>query len=303
MSILKTIFKWIGTLLLAVLIVLLVWGVGIEPRFILETNEYEAELPNLPLDWQGQEIALLADFQLGMWLDNEGMVEGAIASAVLERPGAVLIAGDFVYKPDSAQVRRAVNFLRPLVDAGIPTVVVLGNHDYSLMKRGSTSKPSIARYLRGELEAAGVTVLQNEARAIYVGGDTTGGALYVAGIGSEWAGAADPAQALAGVPEGAARVVLMHNPASYRDLAAGSAPLTLAAHTHGGQIRVFGEHTSWLGIAEEGEVVADGWAADDIGAAGNRLYVNRGLGFSTVPIRVSCSPELTLFTLRLPSEE
>ena len=38
------------------------------------------------------------------------------------------------------------------------------------------------------------------------------------------------------------------------------------------------------------------WAIHD-GAAGNRLYVNRGIGFSYVPVRIDCPPELTLFTL------
>jgi predicted MPP superfamily phosphohydrolase len=46
-------------------------------------------------------------------------------------------------------------------------------------------------------------------------------------------------------------------------------------------------------------VHADGWIRDrGFGAPGNTLYVNRGIGFSDVPIRINCPPELTLFTLR-----
>ena len=56
--------------------------------------------------------------------------------------------------------------------------------------------------------------------------------------------------------------------------------------------------TSWLDIVREGEVVADGWALDTLGAANNRLYVNRGVGFSTFPVRINCRPELTTITLR-----
>jgi predicted MPP superfamily phosphohydrolase len=41
----------------------------------------------------------------------------------------------------------------------------------------------------------------------------------------------------------------------------------------------------------------DGWIDASYGAPGNRLYVNRGNGFSTVPVRLNCRPELTIFTL------
>jgi predicted MPP superfamily phosphohydrolase len=293
----KTALKWIGTILAAIILVLIFWGAAIEPRFILETTEHDAQVQNLPSEWEGQKIALIADFQIGMWLDNPGMVEGAVASAILERPAAVLIAGDFVYKPDRETVRTAVNLVRPLAEEGIPTFAVLGNHDYSLMKRDSEKNTEIAEYLRSELEAAGITVLENSAEALRL---RDGGApLYIAGIGSEWAENSAPGAALAGVPDGEPRVVFMHNPVVFRDLPADSAPLALAGHTHGGQIRIpFTPSESWLDIARDREVVADGWAVDSIGAPGNRLYVNRGIGFSSVPIRINCEPELSLFTLR-----
>lgn len=44
----------------------------------------------------------------------------------------MFIAGDFVYH--SARVREAVALVRQLVAAGIQTVAVLDNHDFSLMK-------------------------------------------------------------------------------------------------------------------------------------------------------------------------
>ena len=126
-----------------------------------------------------------------------------------------------------------------------------------------------------------------------------GDTLWVAGIGSVWAGASDPEAALSAVPPEAARIALMHNPESYREIGAGRAPLALAGHTHGGQIRLIpGRSESWLDIVREGEVIEDGWAVDSVGAPGNRLYVTRGIGFSGAPLRINCRPELTLVTLR-----
>ena len=277
------------------LLALVIYGVAIEPRFFLDAQETEAEIPDLPPGWDGQTVALLADLQVGMWLDNPGMVSKAVGRVIDEGAGLALVAGDFVYRPDSAGVREAVALVAPLPEAGIPTYAVLGNHDYSLMKRDSELKPGLADYLRDRLGAAGVRVLDNEAVAV---GAPNGDTLWVAGVGSVWAGDADPETALASVPDGAPRVVLMHNATAFRDIPGGQAPLTLAAHTHGGQIRIAGPTTSWLDIVQEGEIVADGWAERGIGAPGNQLYVNRGIGFSTVPVRIRCRPELTLVTLR-----
>ena len=126
--------KWIGGVLLAVIVFLLVWGVAIEPRFLLDTQTHEAEVPRLPSAWEGRTVALFADLQVGMWMDNTGMVERAVEEALEADPALVLFAGDFVYKPDSATVRKAVALVRPLAEAGVPVVAVLGNHDYSMMK-------------------------------------------------------------------------------------------------------------------------------------------------------------------------
>ena len=292
----------IGRLLAALgafLLFALVYGVVIEPRLLLDDEAFVAEIPGLPVAWDGRTVALVADFQYGMWLDNVGMMEEAVDDAVDDRVSLLLVAGDFLYKPDSAKARGVVGVLRPALEAGVPVVAVLGNHDYSLMKKESAERPPIAEYLTAQLRAAGVTVLENDAVAVPAPGG--GGPLWVAGIGSVWAENSRPAQAVGAVPSGAARLVLMHNPESFRQIPADAAPLALAAHTHGGQIRVIpGEHASWLDIVRRGETVADGWAPDTLGAPGNRLYVNRGIGFSTVPVRVNCRPELTLVTLRRP---
>ena len=292
--------KRVSIALISLLLVFLVYGAGIEPRLLLDDVAFEAELPNLPPNWDGRTLALVADFQVGMWLDNTGMVEEAIDDAIEDSVDALLIAGDFVYRPDSARVREAVELVRPAVEAGIPVVAVLGNHDYSLMKESSAINPVIADYLTEQLEETGVRVLYNTATPLVAGGDT----LWIAGVSSSWAGLADVDAALGAVPDGAPRIWLMHNSEAFRHIPGEEAHLVLAGHTHGGQVRVIpGEHRSWLDIVREGEVAEDGWAADSIGQPPNRIYINRGIGFSTIPIRINCRPELTQITLRQPTGE
>ena len=91
----------------------------------------------------------------------------------------------------------------------------------------------------------------------------------------------------------------MHNPTAFPEMPPGSAPLTVAGHTHCGQIALPGlPRWSWLGLTEEEKVVADGWSAPDYGAEGNALYVTCGLGFSALPMRVNAPPQVVFFDLQ-----
>ncbi|MCZ2837641.1 metallophosphoesterase [Modestobacter sp. VKM Ac-2985] len=279
-----------GVALLAALVLLLGYGVLIEPRLVLDEDRYAVELPRLPAESAGLEVALLADMQIGMWWANTGMVERAVERVVEEDPDLVLLGGDFVYHagPDvEPEVAAAMDLLSPLLDSGIPTYAVLGNHDY---------ESDAAEELTAALEGAGVPVLLNESVPVPGTGDDP---LHVVGVGPARPGLVDVDQALSGLPAEAPRVVLMHNPTAFPEMPPGSAPLTVAGHTHCGQFALPGTpHRSWLGLTEEEAVVADGWAEAGHGAEGNALFVTCGLGFSVVPVRINAPPEVVFFELR-----
>lgn len=228
-----------------------------------------------------------------------------VGQLVEERPALVLIAGDFIYRPGEDpgdEIAAAAGLVRPLTQAGIPTYAVLGNHDYAINWRDEPKVEAVAGQMRAALARAGVRVLHNEAIPLASPGGSTApagtGVLFLVGIGSRWAGADEPAAAVGQAPDGTPRLVFMHNPDSFPALPAHTAPLAMAGHTHGGQVRLPPlPGWSWLNLVEPGRVPADGWIAS-YGEPGNRLYVNRGIGFGTVPIRINCPPELTIFTLR-----
>ncbi|MCU0570122.1 MAG: hypothetical protein MUF49_26560 [Oculatellaceae cyanobacterium Prado106] len=217
------------------------------------------------------------------------------------------------YKPGqtpSAELDQVANLLRPLPAANIPTYAVLGNHDYDLHQSGTRRDDARAAQVRQTLEKLGIEVLQNEtielpmpdrpfpAAASTAPRTTPPSPLYLVGIGAHRPQADNPALALAMLPRSAPRVVMMHNPDTFEQLPANTAPLAVAGHTHGGQIRLpFTPDWSWLTFVMDDEVHADGWI-QQYGQPGNRLYVNRGIGFSVVPIRINCPPEITLFTLQ-----
>jgi len=304
--------SWKKRLLLAamsfplLLIVLLTWGL-IEP-YTLDNEEEEAIIPNLPSSWEGKKIAQLSDFQVGMWWDNVNTIDESVEKIIAEKPVAVLISGDFIYHaaPDGkAEIEEVVDLIRPLAEMNIPVYAVLGNHDYGIRNKNTQPKPNLANKLERALEEAGIMVLKNEAIALELNNVTDGeddANLYLVGIGSHWAKNDRVNEALAQVPQDRPRIVLMHNPDSFEAFPANTAPFSVAGHTHGGQIRLPNSpQWSWLALTKEDKVVADGWAKG-YGAAGNNLYVNRGIGFSDIPIRINCAPEITFFTLRSQAE-
>lgn len=273
----------------AALVGLLLWSVAVEPRHMLEVQNETGAIDNLPAEWEGRRFGIIADLQIGLWFDNVGMARRAVDVLVSEEPAFVLVLGDLVYGDDTDEtISTAVDVLRPLTDAGVPTLAVLGNHDY---------KADAASPLAEALEQSGVTVLRNEATEVTI--DGVDQPLWVVGVGPERPGRADPAAAFGGLPSRAPRVVMMHNPLTFEELTANQAPLAVAGHSHGGQIRLpFLPHWSYLRLVKGEAVSVDGWNEDIDGAAGNHLFVNRGIGMSGVPARLNASPAITFFTLR-----
>lgn len=276
---------------------LAIWGL-IEPRF-LNTEKEVAKIPNLPTAWEGKQIGQLSDFQIGMWAGNPGTARRSVEEMIEANPAAVLISGDFIYHAEpapSAEIEKAVSIVKPLVDAGIPTYAVLGNHDYGMSSKKAEPGTQLASNLETELEAAGIIVLENESVAMQLPDSSE--PLYLAAVDSLWAHQDNVEAALADIPADSPRVALMHNPDDFEFFPENTAPLALAGHTHGGQIRLPNSpQWSWLRFTQDDKVYADGWVEDSYGKLGNNLYVNVGIGMSIVPIRLFCPPEMTLFTL------
>jgi len=126
-----------------------------------------------------------------------------------------------------------------------------------------------------------------------------GEALHVVGVGPDRPGLADVDAALADVPDGEPRIVLMHNPTVFPEFPAGTAPLVLAGHTHCGQVALPGTpRWSYLTLSSEERIVAAGWAPAGYGAEGNRMFITCGIGFSVVPVRINAPPQVAFFELR-----
>jgi predicted MPP superfamily phosphohydrolase len=114
--------------------------------------------------------------------------------------------------------------------------------------------------------------------------------LWVIGLDDAMTGFPDLQTALLGVPDDVCKIVLFHSPA-YFDQASGKCDYVFAGHTHGGQVRFPFMKPFWL-PASCGNYI-EGW----YGGEGSRMYVNRGIGTSILPLRFNCRPEIAIITL------
>lgn len=285
--------------LLKLLVALAVYGTAIEPRFVV-TDDEVAAIPNLPPAWELSQLAVISDMHVGMWWANRDAIGRAVHDIVAIHPAALLILGDFVYNADSSagsQMVEVASLLKPILDAGIPVFAVLGNHDYSLMNEHSDEHPYVADQVRDAATRAGIHMLDNASVGLRRGSDTASGVLYLAGVGERWAKNDDVSAALSQVPAGAPRILFMHDPDTYAKIPAGAAPLAIAGHTHAMQFDVpWLSDWLWRHYFSDTGSGLQGWVSN-YGAAGNHLYINRGLGFSIVPARINAVPQLTVFHL------
>ncbi len=106
-------------------------------------------------------------------------------------------------------------------------------------------------------------------------------------------------------------ILLSHNPNTFYGAAASGVELSLAGHTHGGQVRIEIVDRHWspasfvtnfvagmyhLPLADAAHFPEKGAPAP--GPKSATLYVNRGLGTFVIPVRIGVPPEITLLTLR-----
>lgn len=197
---------------------LMFYGSFIEPRF-LTVKRYAITAGH----GGGQiKIALVSDPHLGAY---KGRVW---AEKVVQRTNdldadVVILAGDLV---SNAAGLEALDAFRDL-KCRQACYAVLGNYDYRV---GGVD-------VRKRLEATGVEVLTNESVPLELGG---GRQARLIGLDDFWFGDPDWVEALAEVPPGMPTILAVHNPDFAMQAEAEHLDLTLAGHTHGGQIRIPG---------------------------------------------------------------
>jgi predicted MPP superfamily phosphohydrolase len=206
-------------------------------------------------------------------------VDRVVAKVNAARPDLIALVGDYadpsVLLGNAAAPAKVAEALGRL-HARLGTFAVLGNHDWH----------HYGERMPRALRAAGIEVLENDAVAL----EHRGAVLWVAGLADMRERNPDPTVALAMVPAGQALIVLTHDPDMFPQLRARAA-VTLAGHTHGGQIG--------LPLVRRATAPSrHGYTGGEVREGGGYMYVSRGIGTAGLPIRLAAPPEIAILKLR-----
>jgi predicted MPP superfamily phosphohydrolase len=216
----------------------------------------------------GRRAVQISDLHLDRYHARHDHVLERIAALA---PDWIFVTGDLLNTPDGLpHLFRFLGGLRSLA----PVYLTLGNHDHY-------SGVSVSRF--GDLaDRHKLTLLVNHVTFAPV----PGGELCVVGVDDPSTHRAD----LRCIPRrrpGRFTVLLAHAPNILDELDDRHATdLVLCGHSHGGQWRFSRLPLFWLPYG------CNRRAAGLYERGGHRLYVNRGLGWALLPVRLNCPPEI-----------
>ncbi len=255
----------------------------------LELKHITFTSPDLPPYFDGYRLVQITDFHLGSFPPGNDFVQKVVDATNNEEPDMILFTGDLVNN-QASEVEPYLDTLGQL-HASDGIYSIWGNHDYceygnnhsiAALKRNR-------RMLYGYQESLGWHQLMNEHHVV------SHGMASIAVIGVENPGQppftnrSNLKKAMKGLNPDMFKILLSHDPHHWRREVVGKKiQLTLAGHTHAGQLKI-GKWTparmafkEWGGAYRIGEQM---------------LYVSSGIGGS-FPFRLGAWPELTVITLK-----
>ncbi|MEX1275814.1 MAG: metallophosphoesterase [Bacteroidota bacterium] len=232
---------------------------------------------NLPASLRGLTLAHVSDLHSGPFMSGRDMFEiFEIVNSL--HPHVTFVTGDFVDSSDS-EIEPLVKAIGNL-KAEYGVLGCLGNHDHF----------ATAERVHAALLGQNVRVLNNTHLSLPINGEH----LAVVGIDDAGRGTRNFARldlATRDLHPDKFKILLTHRPDFFTHAKAAGMDLTLAGHTHGGQVG--GEV---LGLSFYPVNLVFKYAMGHYVEEGKQLYVNVGVGMVGAPIRL-VRPEITLLTL------
>lgn len=274
----KLVIKIAAAAIVLIGILAFVWGFFIEPdRLVI--NEQTIQLQNWPAGFDKLKIAVLSDLHVGAPHINPEKMQLIISTVNEAQPDLILLLGDYISDVRGGKVVEPEIIAESLkgLRARFGVFTVLGNHDWEW------DGPRVRR----ALEAVGLPVLENDVARIEHNGD----AIWIAGITDAWTNRADIAGTLKKVTDNYPVIAITHNPDLFPDMPS-RVILTLAGHTHGGQVNL-----PFIGRPIVPSEFGQRYAAGYVFENGHHLFVTTGIGTSAIPVRFRVPPEIVILTL------
>ena len=268
------------------------YSVVIEPGFRLELKQWDVAHPSWPATMPALRIAVLTDIHaVEPWMPV-ARISHIVNTTNDLKADMIVLLGDFVAAIDP-ELRTGIV---PIADwatvlgglrAPLGVFAVLGNHDWS---------DDIA-VVRGGLEQVGIPVLENKAIKI----EKARRRFWLAGLGDQLArpfgwqddrGADNLPGTMRQVKGDHDPVILLvHEPDIFVKVPK-RVTLTLAGHTHGGQVRL-----PLIGRPIVPSAYGQRFAYGHIVEGGRNMIVSSGLGVTGIPMRFGVPPEIALVTV------
>lgn len=249
------------------------YGSFIEPRLLI-VKQTSVDLIESPT--QTIRAAVLSDIHAGSFKKSD-WVSKVVKHIKKTEPDIVFILGDFV-----VQSKADVEYLSPLSNLKAPYGVyaVTGNHEYHA---------NALQEVVTTLESYGIEVIENETLNLEINGKT----LRVAGVLDIWF-EGDVEKAMQNILEEDETILLAHNPDVVLYDVARKADLVLAAHTHGGQIRLPFIGPLPVIPTKLGREYDKGWFEYQK----QRLFITSGVGETGTRARLFNLPEIIEMEIR-----
>jgi len=285
-------------------------------RLCYTVERVDVPIPNLPPELDGLRIAQLSDIHIGPYMPPEEIARAVDMANELE-PHLSVVTGDFINghgDPLDTCIAELSRLRAPLGVWGCN-----GNHEIYAEAETDAQRLFLEKGMR-LLRAESAVIEHNGGRFNLIGVDyqrdhmtsveRTGPML-------------EEIERM--VRRDMPNILLSHNPNSFHRAAELGIELSLAGHTHGGQVKfeivdhditparlitpfVAGLYRLPIGrnqlsaLSRQPSANADDaeLLATDRGVPKAALYVNRGLGTLGFPVRLGAPPEITLLTLRKP---
>jgi len=251
----------------------------------------DVPLANLPPQLDGLRIAQLSDIHIGDYMPPREIAR-AVAMANDLRPDISFVTGDFISgegDPLDACITELSRLRAPLgvwgcngnheIYAGVEDDAERLCHEKGMQLLRAAS--AVVEYNGGRFNLIGVDYQRDHMTS----GEPTGPMLH-------------EIEHL--IRRDMPNVLLSHNPNSFHRAAELGIELSLAGHTHGGQVKFEIVDHSISPARLISPFIAGLYHLPMNGGASQKaaLYVNRGLGTLGFPVRLGVPPEITLLTLR-----
>jgi predicted MPP superfamily phosphohydrolase len=277
-------FAWTFGVIFTIAWALGVWAFLVEPETLV--------VRRVAVDsgqWRGPPLRLgvISDTHVGAPHGRVSRVRSIVERMNAEHPDIVVLLGDYAggheadlvrAHADRSQILQGVAAFAQL-KAPLGVYSVIGNHDVWYDQEA----------IEDALTKAHVEVLYNRGLPV---NRPDAGDFWLGGLAEMDRGTPSIAEALGGAPPQAPVILLSHYPDPFAQVPA-SVALTLAAHSHCGQVNL-----PLLGRPILPGAGSRRWPCGLYDEGGRKLFVSGGIGTSILPVRFRAPPEIDVITLR-----